>query len=82
MEASTKLLHGKEHVRWSALDGATRKRKKTQTFWITEKVGSDVVLTLYSLLLDDYLSQTELSDEQIAALNQRLLPVVRVLESR
>lgn len=38
--------------------------------------------TVARLLLDDYLSQTELSDDQMAAVNQRLLPVVRVLESR
>lgn len=77
MAASTKLLHGKEPDSGSAFAGQ-------KPFQIPAKVlvGSDGALALHSLLLDDYLSQTELSDHQMAALNQRLLPVVRVLESR
>uniref|UniRef100_UPI0037E97E07 HEAT repeat-containing protein 1 n=1 Tax=Semicossyphus pulcher TaxID=241346 RepID=UPI0037E97E07 len=38
--------------------------------------------TVARLLLDEYLSQTELSDENVLALDQRLLPLVRLLESR
>uniref|UniRef100_A0A671WLT3 HEAT repeat-containing protein 1 n=1 Tax=Sparus aurata TaxID=8175 RepID=A0A671WLT3_SPAAU len=38
--------------------------------------------TVARLLLDEYLSQTELSAENMAAFNQRLLPLVRLLESR
>ncbi|XP_060950975.1 HEAT repeat-containing protein 1-like [Limanda limanda] len=34
------------------------------------------------LLLDEYLTQTELSAEDLGALDQRLLPVVRLFESR
>uniref|UniRef100_A0A671WPT1 HEAT repeat-containing protein 1 n=1 Tax=Sparus aurata TaxID=8175 RepID=A0A671WPT1_SPAAU len=41
-----------------------------------------LLLLLLSLLLDEYLSQTELSAENMAAFNQRLLPLVRLLESR
>ncbi|XP_061612470.1 HEAT repeat-containing protein 1 [Phyllopteryx taeniolatus] len=34
------------------------------------------------LLLDDYLSQTELSEDNISALNRRLQPLVRLFESK
>lgn len=38
--------------------------------------------TAARLLLDEYLSQTELSAENISALDQRLLPLVRLFESK
>uniref|UniRef100_A0A3Q0SAU3 HEAT repeat-containing protein 1 n=1 Tax=Amphilophus citrinellus TaxID=61819 RepID=A0A3Q0SAU3_AMPCI len=36
----------------------------------------------HSLLLDEYLSQTERSPEDLSALNQHLLPLVRLFESK
>uniref|UniRef100_A0A8D3DWG2 HEAT repeat-containing protein 1 n=1 Tax=Scophthalmus maximus TaxID=52904 RepID=A0A8D3DWG2_SCOMX len=38
--------------------------------------------TVARLLLDEYLSQTELSAENLSTLDQRLLPLVRLFESR
>ncbi|XP_069374153.1 HEAT repeat-containing protein 1 isoform X2 [Paralichthys olivaceus] len=38
--------------------------------------------TVARLLLDEYLTQTELSAENLCALDQRLLPLVRLFESR
>ncbi|KAK2820168.1 hypothetical protein Q5P01_023127 [Channa striata] len=38
--------------------------------------------TVACLLLDEYLSQTELSAESISALDQQLLPLVRLFESK
>uniref|UniRef100_A0A7N6BI18 HEAT repeat-containing protein 1 n=1 Tax=Anabas testudineus TaxID=64144 RepID=A0A7N6BI18_ANATE len=57
-------------------------------FCISESVLQSVPLTkgldqtVARLLLDEYLSQTELSAENLSALNQRLLPLVRLFESR
>lgn len=42
----------------------------------------DLDQTVARLLLDEYLSQTELSDENLQVLDQRLLPLVRLFESR
>uniref|UniRef100_A0A667YWY1 HEAT repeat-containing protein 1 n=1 Tax=Myripristis murdjan TaxID=586833 RepID=A0A667YWY1_9TELE len=36
----------------------------------------------FSLLLDEYLSQSETSEQHITSLNQRLLPLVRLFESK
>lgn len=36
----------------------------------------------FSLFLDEYVSLTELSDENMITLNQRLQPLLRLLESR
>lgn len=36
----------------------------------------------FSLFLDEYVSLTELSDENMTTLNQRLQPLIRLLESR
>uniref|UniRef100_A0AAQ5ZYX5 HEAT repeat-containing protein 1 n=1 Tax=Amphiprion ocellaris TaxID=80972 RepID=A0AAQ5ZYX5_AMPOC len=45
--------------------------------------GSSVLLCFsFRLLLDEYLSQTELSAENLSALDQRLLPLVRLFESK
>uniref|UniRef100_UPI003AB09606 HEAT repeat-containing protein 1 n=1 Tax=Centroberyx gerrardi TaxID=166262 RepID=UPI003AB09606 len=38
--------------------------------------------TVARLLIDEYLSQNQLTDEHVAALNQRLLPLVRLFESK
>uniref|UniRef100_A0A3Q1EQT7 HEAT repeat-containing protein 1 n=1 Tax=Acanthochromis polyacanthus TaxID=80966 RepID=A0A3Q1EQT7_9TELE len=42
----------------------------------------DLDRTVARLLLDEYLSQTELSAENLSALDQRLLPLVRLFESK
>ncbi|CAJ1081349.1 HEAT repeat-containing protein 1 isoform X2 [Xyrichtys novacula] len=42
----------------------------------------DLDRTVARLLLDQYLGQTGLSDENLSTLDQRLLPLVRLLESR
>lgn len=43
----------------------------------------DVSLFLFfSLFLDEYVSLTELSEENMTTLNQRLQPLIRLLESR
>ncbi|XP_074520190.1 HEAT repeat-containing protein 1 [Halichoeres trimaculatus] len=42
----------------------------------------DLDQTVARLLLDQYLSQTQLSDENLQVLDQHLLPLVRLLESR
>ncbi|XP_034534761.1 HEAT repeat-containing protein 1 isoform X2 [Notolabrus celidotus] len=42
----------------------------------------DLDQTVARLLLDQYLSQTGLSDENLSTLDQRLLPLVRLFESR
>ncbi|XP_072230242.1 HEAT repeat-containing protein 1 [Leuresthes tenuis] len=42
----------------------------------------DLDRTVARLLLDEYLSQTERSAEELSALDQRLQPLVRLLESR
>lgn len=42
----------------------------------------DLDKTLARSLLDEYLSQTHVSDGDLSVLNQRLLPVIRVLESK
>ncbi|XP_029986214.1 HEAT repeat-containing protein 1 [Sphaeramia orbicularis] len=55
---------------------------------VLESVLSSVPLTkhldqtLARLLLDQYLSQTPVSDESISSLNQRLLPLIRLFESK
>lgn len=38
--------------------------------------------TVAMMLLEEYLSQSRLSAEGVAALNQRLLPLVRLFESK
>lgn len=45
-------------------------------------VTSDLLVTLARLLLDLYLSQSELSAQDLGDLNQRLLPVIRVFETK
>lgn len=40
------------------------------------------LLRFFSLFLDGYLGLTELSDENMITLNQRLKPLIRLLESR
>uniref|UniRef100_A0A3P8SR54 HEAT repeat-containing protein 1 n=1 Tax=Amphiprion percula TaxID=161767 RepID=A0A3P8SR54_AMPPE len=42
----------------------------------------DLDRTMARLLLDEYLSQTELCAENLSALDQRLLPLVRLFESK
>ncbi|XP_026206305.1 HEAT repeat-containing protein 1 isoform X3 [Anabas testudineus] len=61
---------------------------ETDELHVLESVLQSVPLTkgldqtVARLLLDEYLSQTELSAENLSALNQRLLPLVRLFESR
>ncbi|KAM9425995.1 HEAT repeat-containing protein 1 isoform 2-T2 [Pholidichthys leucotaenia] len=42
----------------------------------------DLDRTVARLLLDQYLSQTQLSDENLSSLDQHLLPLVQIFESR
>uniref|UniRef100_A0A3Q1INU8 HEAT repeat-containing protein 1 n=1 Tax=Anabas testudineus TaxID=64144 RepID=A0A3Q1INU8_ANATE len=64
------------------------KQQEEVTLHVLESVLQSVPLTkgldqtVARLLLDEYLSQTELSAENLSALNQRLLPLVRLFESR
>ncbi|KAI3365131.1 hypothetical protein L3Q82_010114, partial [Scortum barcoo] len=61
---------------------------KTDELGVLESILQSVPLTrdldqtVARLLLDKYLSQTELSADNMAALDRRLLPLVRLLESR
>lgn len=50
---------------------------------LLDSVFSSVILSSSCrLLLDEYLSQTELSVENMSALDQRLLPLVHLFESK
>ncbi|XP_062234895.1 HEAT repeat-containing protein 1 isoform X2 [Platichthys flesus] len=61
---------------------------ETEQLGVLESVLESVPLsrgldqTVARLLLDEYLTQTELSAENLCALDQRLLPLVRLFESR
>ncbi|XP_061886702.1 HEAT repeat-containing protein 1 isoform X2 [Entelurus aequoreus] len=61
---------------------------ETDVAGVLESLVESVPLTkgldkrLARLLLDDYMSQTELSEEDVSALNQRLQPLVRLFESK
>ncbi|XP_029933931.1 HEAT repeat-containing protein 1 isoform X2 [Myripristis murdjan] len=45
-------------------------------------LNKDLDHTVARLLLDEYLSQSETSEQHITSLNQRLLPLVRLFESK
>lgn len=49
---------------------------------ITRHVFSLLPCLSRRLLLDEYLSQSERSPEELSALDQRLLPLVRLFESK
>ncbi|XP_061782683.1 HEAT repeat-containing protein 1 isoform X2 [Nerophis lumbriciformis] len=61
---------------------------ETDVSGVLESLVQSVPLTkgldkrLARLLLDDYMSQTELSEEDVSALNKRLQPLVRLFESK
>ncbi|XP_059180177.1 HEAT repeat-containing protein 1 isoform X2 [Centropristis striata] len=78
------LLPHLVHAAFTCSSGETQ----TDELAVLESILQNVPLTrgldqtVARFLLDEYLSQTELSAENMAALDRRLLPLVRLLESR
>lgn len=67
---------------FTSSSGETEKLGVLKSILESVPLTKDLDWTVARLLLDEYLSQTERSPEDLSALNQHLLPLVRLFESK
>ncbi|KAM9336216.1 HEAT repeat-containing protein 1 [Symphorus nematophorus] len=70
------------HAAFTCGSGETDELRVLESVLQCVPLTKDLDRTVARLLLDEYLSQTEVSAEDMSVLDQRLLPLVRVFESR
>ncbi|KAG7218556.1 hypothetical protein INR49_020203 [Caranx melampygus] len=68
--------------RWKEVESETDELGVFESILKSVPLTKSLDQTVARLLLDEYLSQTELSAERSSALQRRLLPLVRLFESR